>query len=247
MEDTSTEQIRVRLRELILQGGFLPGQKLHQDRIAEMLGVSRTPLRSALSALAETGLVEYNSNRGYTVRRFTLQEARDGFRMRAELEAMACRLSAPLMAAADIERLHELTGIGDALLSGQELKADALQDYRAMNVEFHTIVLRAARNHWIETFVNQLFSLPLISDRIMIWEDFGAIKRSHDDHHRIAAALARRDGERAGAVMFEHVLFAGDFLFAHLQNQPGSLLESLTEADGATPLAAARQTEKPIC
>lgn len=231
MEDTSAEQILARLRELILQGDFLPGQKLHQDRIAEMLGVSRTPLRSALSALAQSGLVEYNSNRGYTVRRFTLREARDAFRIRAELEALACKLAAPVITTGDLDRLHSLTDIGDALLSHQELKAEALQDYRAMNVAFHTIVLRAAQNNWIETFVNQLFSLPLVSDRIMIWEDFGAIKRSHDDHHRIASALARREGERAAAVMFEHVLFAGDFLFAHLQSLPGGLVDSLAGDD----------------
>ncbi len=54
----------------------------------------------------------------------------------------------------------------------------------------------------------------MASDRIILWEDYAIIRRSHDDHHRIAKALRAGDGERAGRIMHEHVIFAGEVLCA---------------------------------
>src|SRR5690606_29433872 len=71
---TSTELAMRKLREAILSGELLPNDKLHQDRLAEMLGISRTPLRAALTTLAQTGLVTYESNRGFAVREFSFED-----------------------------------------------------------------------------------------------------------------------------------------------------------------------------
>jgi GntR family transcriptional regulator of vanillate catabolism len=52
--------------------------------------------------------------------------------------------------------------------------------------------------------------IPMLSDRIILWSDYGLILRSHDDHHRVTAAIRRRDVVRAQAPMHEHVAFMGD-------------------------------------
>ena len=221
---TSTELATERLREAILSGQLLPGDKLHQDRLAEMLGISRTPLRAALTTLAQTGLVSYASNRGFYVREFSLSEVAGAFEVRAEMEALACRLAAANMTDEAARHLSELVAEGDRLLEPGELLPENLGDYRRMNVNFHTAVMRLSANPWITTFVQSLHNVPAASDRVIMWRDFRVIARSHDDHHRIAHALTKRQGERAAAIMREHITFALEHLKLQLQLYPQDFL-----------------------
>nr|WP_172330351.1 GntR family transcriptional regulator [Mangrovicoccus sp. HB161399] len=221
---TSTEIAVARLRETILRGELRPGDKLHQDQLAEMLGVSRTPLRTALTALTQSGLVVYESNRGFRVREFSYEEMVGAFEVRAELEAMACRKAAANMTTEVAERLAALVEEGDALLAPGELVADNLGSYRQMNVAFHDLVIRIAGNPWIRDFVERLHDVPMASDRIIMWRDYDVIRRSHDDHRRIARALARGQGDRAGAIMHEHITYALEHLLSHLELYPDDFL-----------------------
>lgn len=221
---TTTELATERLREEILSGALLPGDKLHQDRLAEMLGISRTPLRAALTALAQSGLVTYESNRGFVVRKFSFEEVAGAFAVRAELEAMACRLAAGNMSEDANRRLAELVAAGDRILQSGALLPENLGDYRRMNVEFHTAVMQLSGNPWITTFIQSLHNVPAASDRVIMWRDFRVIERSHDDHRRIANALAKGQGERAAAIMREHVIFALEHLQLQLQLYPQDFL-----------------------
>lgn len=221
---TSTELATERLREAILSGTLLPGEKLHQDRLAETLGISRTPLRAALTALAQTGIVSYESNRGFVVREFSFQEVAGAFAVRAELEAMACRLAADHMNDEANRLLAGLVADGDRLLEPGELLPENLNDYRRMNVDFHTTVMRLSANPWITSFVQSLHNVPAASDRVIMWRDFRVIERSHDDHRRIAHALSKGQGERAAAIMREHITFALEHLHTQLQLYPQDFL-----------------------
>ena len=79
----------LKLREMILSGKFPPGQRLAEVRIAEMLGVSRTPVRSALATLAPRGLVVPGRGlRGFQVRTVTLKEVLDATELRGVLEGV---------------------------------------------------------------------------------------------------------------------------------------------------------------
>ncbi|MET0169562.1 MAG: GntR family transcriptional regulator [Aliihoeflea sp.] len=221
---TSSEQVLDLLREHILSGKVAPGERLHQDKLAEMLDVSRTPLRTALTTLAQAGLVRYESNRGFRVREFSVTEMMEAFRIRAEMEALACRLAATQISEDEVERMQSLVLEGDRLIEGGALKAEALPAYRQMNVDFHTSILIAADNRWIASFVQQLHSVPLASDRIIMWDDHTIIERSHDDHHRIVDAFRQRDAQRAGGIMFEHISFAANHLLKRLRTHPEDFL-----------------------
>lgn len=221
---TSTELATERLREAILSGELPPGEKLGQDRLAEVLGISRTPLRAALTTLAQTGLVSYESNRGFYVREFSFSEVTAAFEVRAELEAMACRLAAANMTAEANRHLSDLVAEGDRLLAPGVLLAENLGDYRRMNVAFHSAVMRLSGNPWITTFVQNLHNVPAASDRVIMWHNFKVIERSHDDHHRIARALSNGQGERAAAIMWEHILYALELLKLQMKLYPQDFL-----------------------
>lgn len=228
---TSAEVVGQRLREAILSSEFLPGDKLHQDRLAEMLGISRTPVRAALTMLAQSGLVSYESNRGFYVREFSIAEVAAAFQVRAELEAMACRLACRNITPQIAERLEDLVRQGDRLLSPGALLPEHLTEYRRMNVNFHSTIMDCADNPWIKSFVASLHNVPGASDRVIMWRDYGVLARSHDDHRRIALALGQRQGERAAAIMREHVTFA----LEHLQQQIKLYPQDFLRMPGSNP------------
>ncbi|WP_068298439.1 GntR family transcriptional regulator [Pararhodobacter sp. CCB-MM2] len=216
MATTSTQSTAEILREKILEGAFPPGTILRQDALAQGLGVSRTPLRTALAELARDGLVTYEANRGYTVRGFNVDDIRAAFEVRANLEGLACRLAAPRITEAQLDRLQRCVSEGDAILSKGILDPEDLAPYRRLNVEFHETIIEASANPWISDFVNRTHNVPLASDRVFHWEDHAIIFRSHNDHHRILRALRTGDAMRAEALMWEHVTYAGDVLVEHV-------------------------------
>ena len=75
-----------RIRELIVDGTLQPGTRVAEAALAERLGVSRTPVRNALPALATEGLLEPAGRRGYAVRGFTVEDSFRGTEIRCLLE-----------------------------------------------------------------------------------------------------------------------------------------------------------------
>jgi len=217
---TSADHAVTSIRELILEGSLAPGTPLRQDELARQLGVSRTPLRTALAALSRDGLVEYSANRGYRVRSFAIEDIRSAFEVRSTLEALACRIAGRIgLSPRALETLGAAVAEGDRILSSGRLEPARLAAYRRMNVTIHSTIIEAAENPWLKDFVSRTHDVPMASDRIILWEDYDIILRSHDDHHRILHALRQGDGERAGRLMQEHVIFAGEVLMGHLAAQ----------------------------
>src|SRR3989304_4865291 len=81
------------LRDAILLGEFVPGQNLRLEEIAKRFDVSTTPVREALSDLADEGLVTIFPHRGAVVTRLSPEDLQDIYEIRATLEAMAARLA----------------------------------------------------------------------------------------------------------------------------------------------------------
>jgi GntR family transcriptional regulator of vanillate catabolism len=224
-EITSADLVAKTIREKILEGELEPGRRLQQDQLSDVLGVSRTPLRTALAMIAQEGLIDYEANRGYRVRAFSVSEVRDAFAVRAQLEGFACRCAAERKISDEtIAQFQTLLTEGDRILSGGTLDPSLLPAYRRMNVEFHQLIISLAGNSWIQSFVRQTHNVPLASDRIFLWDNYNIIYRSHDDHHRIAKAIAQGEGVRAENLMIEHVVFAGKLLAARLEMDPRGVL-----------------------
>src|SRR5918992_3781923 len=84
----------LRLRELVLEGEFAPGERLSELPLVERLGVSRTPLRLALARLEHEGLIEALPGGGYAVRQFTRDDINEAVDLRGVLEGTAARFAA---------------------------------------------------------------------------------------------------------------------------------------------------------
>ena len=222
---TSAFEVAALLRERVLSGEIAPGARLQQVPLSESLGVSRTPLREALSQLASQGLLVYEPNRGYVVRAFSTAEIIAAFDVRSRLEGLACALAARRgLTDEALATLRACVAEGDRILSKGFLDPPDLSPYRRMNVDLHETIIRSSDNPFVDDFVRQCHNVPLASDRVFVWEDYSVIARSHDDHRRIVEALAARDAERAEYLMREHVHFAGLILLRRLEQTDTSEL-----------------------
>lgn len=213
MSHTSTEEVTTLLREHVMSGQIQPGERLQQERLARTFGVSRTPMRTALSNLATEGLLQYEPNRGYTVRAFQRKDIVDGYAARSVLEGLAAATVARQgLPDHVLEELDQLLGIGDLALAKGKLDPVDLDAYRSMNVEFHDRLILEAKNEWIVELVRQTQLIPFASNRMIVWQDFDIMLRSHDDHRRLVDAIAKRDPTRAESLLREHITFAGEYL-----------------------------------
>ncbi|UYV38106.1 GntR family transcriptional regulator [Rhodobacteraceae bacterium D3-12] len=232
MAITSTEEVTNILREHIMSGQIHPGERLQQERLARGLGVSRTPLRTALSNLANEGLLQYEANRGYTVREFDRKDIIDGYAARAVLEGLAAASLATLgMPSKVVDEMEALLDFGDRALENGKLDPKDIDGYRNMNVRFHDEIIHRTHNRWIVELVRQTQLIPFASNRMIVWQDFDIMKRSHDDHHRILQAISRRDPIRADYLMREHVNFAGEYLAECIETGRITVTPEKTQSD----------------
>lgn len=215
-QPTRSLNVTETLREQLLQGEFAPNTRLQEIALAERMGVSRTPIREALSVLARDGLLEYAPNRGYTVREFSLQDIVSAFRVRAVLEGLGCRLLAEKGIPADTDtQLQHAIAWGETLLQSSQLQGGDFDQWREMNKSFHLAILLATKNDLLIRFAKISRNIPIVFNGSFRWYSTRDFQRSQDHHQTIYAAMKNGQAERADNMMQEHVMQAAEILQRH--------------------------------
>lgn len=215
-QPTRSLNVTETLREQLLQGEFAPNTRLQEIALAERMGVSRTPIREALSVLARDGLLEYAPNRGYTVREFSLQDIVSAFRVRAVLEGLGCRLLAEKGIPADTDtQLQHAIAWGETLLQSSQLQGGEFDQWREMNKSFHLAILLATKNDLLIRFAKISRNIPIVFNGSFRWYSTRDFQRSQDHHQTIYAAMKNGQAERADNMMQEHVMQAAEILQRH--------------------------------
>ena len=199
-------QVADRLRESILSGEIGPGERMNEAQLSARLGVSRTPTRAALHALAAEGLLDYETNRGFTVRSYSAEAIAEAYEIRAVLEGLAARMAArrPLPPALQ-GRLEAALAKGDAVVAAFEDTPEHRETYRKVNVLFHDTVLAAAANPMLDDTLKLALARPATTLRNIVSFTRDHVRRRHDDHHRIFEAIRAGDAWRAEMLMRAHV------------------------------------------
>ena len=190
------------VRAMLLDNGrFQPGQKISVEMISRELGVSRSPVWSAIARLDAEGLVEVSPRQGVYLVAFDKERLSDLFETREALEGMATRLAASRIAQAELDALATQVKHQKALLSNLDEA-----EFSASSLDFHERILRGARNSHIEQH------LSVICARISamcrgrtskyISKDLTAI---YKDHCAILKALRQRDEVASEALARAHV------------------------------------------
>lgn len=219
-----------RIRRAIVEGRYPPGARLVEQRLAEELEVSRTPVREAVRRLESEGLVVVERNRGAQVRPLSEGEIADLYDVRARLEAYGAELAARRTGPGDVAVLRAAAGAFDDAVVAASRPRRRLVAVRALddaNARFHGALHAASGHARIRQLVAGAVDAPLVFQALQRFEP-AELDRSALFHHLVIDAVEAGEGDRAGRLMTEHVLQGRD-----------ALLQQLSEAGGVADLFAA--------
>ena len=225
------------LRELILGGEVKAGERLSELALVERLGVSRTPIRTAMMRLEQEGLAHPIATGGYAVSAFTERDIHTAIEVRGTLEGLAARLAAERRPSeTDIASLNQCLDALDALVFGAGVTADNFMSYVDLNGRFHQLVIDLADSAVLARQIARAVALPFASASAFLTvqarlPEARVLFTVAQDHHRcIARAIKDGEGERAEFIMREHARLARRNLELALRSQqtrdlvPGSSL-----------------------
>jgi GntR family transcriptional regulator of vanillate catabolism len=204
-------QVVIRLREMIRNGEIPPGESLTEIPLAERLGVSRTPLRRALTILEQEGLLTKAGSRSYEVRRFKVGDIADAIEVRGVLEGLAARQVAEHGAPRGLmRRLTEIVEAGDRIVDKAELTPEDRALYFELNGELHRAIVEASGNAALIAALGHNDRIPFASaEAVGFHKDAFKDARNrfilaHMQHRMIVQALERGEGARVEGLMREH-------------------------------------------
>jgi len=190
------EEVAELLRQRIFRRELQPGAWIDEMRLAQELGISRTPLREALKVLAAEGLVTMKVRRGAYVTEVSEKDLRDVYHLLALLEADA---AAEVAARADAADLAALQALHDEL----EATATDRDRFFAVNERFHMALLERADNRWRLQMVADLRKVMKLNRHHSLLKR-GRIEESLAEHRTLMAALRAGDAQAARDGMQRH-------------------------------------------
>jgi len=180
--------------------------RLDERQMAEQLGISRTPIREALTRLEQEGFVEIAPRRGVYVKRKSLDEILEMITVWAALESMAARLGCERASESEIAQLRQI----GTQFTKDNAKAN-LSEYSEANIEFHLCVLGLSKCRMLQDIANGLFT-HLKAVRRKALRDSSRADRSVVDHMNIIEAIENRNAELASELVREHTLRLHDYI-----------------------------------
>lgn len=187
---TAHETVLEAMREAILTGALPPGMRLRQEKLADMFGTSRIPVREALRALEYEGLVASAPYRGFTVTQLDADDVEDVYDLRIVLEGHAVRLAVPLMTDEDLQTLEILYAAmvdaesGDAKLAARE----------RFYIKLYSMTGRPR-------LVNLIARLRQEIARSLRWP---TLQHAPEHHDQFFEAIRAGDAERAASQLASH-------------------------------------------
>jgi GntR family transcriptional regulator, rspAB operon transcriptional repressor len=194
-----TDWVYEELKNAIVDLRLAPGEPLREATLAEQLGVSKTPIRQALTMLEQEGLVETTSFKGAVVAGYSRQDLLEIYELRELLENAAARAAAASMSDEDRARLDRISRESRRLRRGNDTAGLA-----ALVSEFDDVLFDQVHNTRIRALIENLRAhltrIGHLTEGIP-----GRIEASVDEHEKIVKAIAARDQDLAEQHMREHI------------------------------------------
>ena len=208
MSKTLTERALIALRQKIVSGAMAGGQRLFEVALAEELQISRTPIRAALSKLAEEGLLDRMQSGGFMVRRFDLRDVTDTIELRGVLEGTAARFAAERGAEPELmQKAWQAVQRIDTVLAADIVD---MSMYSKWNTVFHDCLRDAAGSRVLIRELRRVTALPFAAPSAFLDDEAqqGRLRSgllvANDQHRTILEAIEARQSGRAESVAREH-------------------------------------------
>ena len=189
------------IRDMILSGELPSGAKIGEEALAEQCGVSRTPIREALSRLEAEFLIRRNDTQRSFVADWSLDDVEEMFELRGLLESRAARRAARRVNWSQIERMKmHNNALSDAISTA----TPDTQRFLEHNHHFHGIILEASASAHLTNMLARIVERPIVHRTVRNFT-FADLQRSVREHCELLAAFEQRDPAWAEAVMVSHI------------------------------------------
>lgn len=196
--NTFAPQVYEELRQAVLRGTIAPGTRLVESRIAEEMGVSRTPVREAISRLVAQGFVTEDG--GNRVVADMSVELHDVFSIRQALEGQAAALAAQVATDQEIVELESM-----CRTSLEALNSNSVQERSALNNMFHGSIAKASHNRRLIKLISECYEYSISEEMLPFYSQIDTAEHVQQ-HVDIMDALKRRDPEAADRAMKRHIM-----------------------------------------
>lgn len=222
------DAVRETLREAILEGRLLPGQKLSVPELARQMGVSRSPVREAILQLVAEGLAVERTRRGVVVAKLSLRDLGEIYEVREVLEPLAARLAAQRVRP---EQLRAMWAVLEE--QRQAVEAGDAQHFNQTNQQLHALISQSSGNPRLQRILALLFGEMQLAFRTLS-NNPAHTMRGHQEHRQIVEALEARNPSAAEAAMRVHLTNTRLEIdrLNRLRSQPPNLLQKPPMADG---------------
>ena len=193
------EKVYFQLKEEILSGELASGTPLTEISLSQRLGVSRTPLRSAIHRLSEEGLVMTGANRGAVVVGITGEDVDDIYCIRMRLEGLAARLAAEAISEEGLSHLTDLVELSEFYISRGKC-----EKLRELDGEFHERIYSECKNRPLKSTLSQLHNKIKLYREISLSVP-GRLEESVKEHAAILKAIKDGNGDLADRLTTEHI------------------------------------------
>ena len=202
------------LKKVIIDQTIEPGSRLVESKIADMLGISRTPLREAFHKLEREDWIEKTSSGGFQVVTLTKDDIEQTFGIRSVLEAYAARL------AADNHTIKDLVPLEKKMKEYQkclELKKDS-DKLQEINTQFHDILYSLSKSQKLIKMINQLRA-QISRFRQIILQHTEYAHESNEDHIKMLDAIKNRDGNKVEQLVRQHIIKGKNVVLSQLKQE----------------------------
>lgn len=191
-------QVGEMLKKDILNGKYLPGDRLNELELAASMGVSRSPIREALQRLAKEGLVELNPRKGVFVAKLTLEEVQELFELRETLEIKSAELAAQRITDDELNQLSKLLDDTSDIIQRKKYRQ------YPWNLDFHKQIASCTKNRYLEEKIYDI-NVHLLLVRHKSGAEIGRAEKALWEHKKTFEALKKRDVSLAKKLMEEHI------------------------------------------
>jgi DNA-binding GntR family transcriptional regulator len=212
------DRVYSEIKTKIMNFDLKPGQKIYENEIANALGVSRTPIREALSTLLQEGLVTTSSSKGYFISEVSSREIEELYEIRENLETLAIHLAMQKSKPEDWERMEQEL---DAAEPGKNSDKPTMQLFEDSH-RFHQEIAKLSGNRALLNFLNTIADKMARTYYINILF-LDRAKESHNEHVKILQFIKAGDEEKAIVAAGEHFRISKEGLL-HLIEQKKNLI-----------------------
>jgi len=210
----AVDDVHQAIREAILDRRFPPRMRLNVEELALQLGVSLTPVRSAIQLLAAEGLVDVHSRSGTFVATISRRELEETFDIRCALECLAAEKAAERLTDKDIEQARKLY---DVMLRLRKTESQR-KIHDEANFGLHEIIIRASGNQRLADIYESLQAHIAMCRLHRMDESWHSrLPQEQKEHMEIVEAMEKRDAKALVKALRSHILRAKDALLEHIE------------------------------